>query len=153
MANCFSSWTMQLRITAYCRRVIPYRITGAKNEHCRPKRSTTRDVAGSVWHNITNLARRGLADGRANMAWTNYDDLSTCLACSVVAAGCRTQIWRTKRRTRHFSGEEWAAAAFRAAFCRFVALRGSYTNVYCDNGTNFVGEEREMRAQCTLKSQ
>ncbi|XP_046684430.1 uncharacterized protein LOC124370182 [Homalodisca vitripennis] len=35
--------------------------------------------------------------------------------------------------------------AFIAAFKRFISRRGIVTNMYSDNGTNFVGAERELR--------
>lgn len=37
------------------------------------------------------------------------------------------------------------AEAFRAAFSRFVARRGVCAHMYSDNGTTFVGADREMR--------
>lgn len=39
------------------------------------------------------------------------------------------------------------SAAFIAAFRRFTSRRGLCAHVYCDNGTNFVGADREMRKQ------
>jgi hypothetical protein len=41
--------------------------------------------------------------------------------------------------------------AFIAALRCFTARRGLYTNIYCDNGTNFVGAEKEIRRIVTEK--
>lgn len=44
---------------------------------------------------------------------------------------------------------ELTTAAFLAAFKRFTAHRGTCSDVYSDNGTNFVGADRELRRQLT----
>lgn len=43
--------------------------------------------------------------------------------------------------------------AFVAAFKRFTARRSLCIDAYADNGTNFVGAERDMQAQLALCTQ
>jgi len=42
--------------------------------------------------------------------------------------------------------EDYSTAGFLAAFHRFVSRRGLPTHMYSDNGTNFHGADRELRA-------
>ncbi|XP_055644511.1 uncharacterized protein LOC129780357 [Toxorhynchites rutilus septentrionalis] len=43
---------------------------------------------------------------------------------------------------------ELTTAAFIASLRRFIAKRGRPKNIYCDNATNFVGADRELRELC-----
>lgn len=41
---------------------------------------------------------------------------------------------------------DYSTAAFLAAFHRFIARRGTPTDMYSDHGTNFIGAQREIAA-------
>lgn len=82
------------------------------------------DYAGPIW------ART--AKGRGHKAYKAWIAVFVCLSTKAVHLELVSDV---------------TSVAFIAAFRRFTSRRGLCSNVYCDNGTNFVGADREMRRQ------
>lgn len=90
----------------------------------RPFLHTAMDFAGPIWSRTTR--------GRGQKAHKSWIAVFVCL---------------NTKATHLELVSELSTAAFIAAFRRFISRRGLCAHVYCDNGTNFVGANREMREQ------
>lgn len=99
-------------------------------ERVSPSRAflhTAIDYAGPVW------ARTSKGRGhKANKAWIA---VFICLASKAIHLELVSDL---------------TTDGFMAAYKRFTARRGYCSDVYCDNGTNFVGAAREMERQLQL---
>ncbi|XP_046671229.1 uncharacterized protein LOC124361230 [Homalodisca vitripennis] len=89
---------------------------------CRPFSNTGTDISGPVF--IKASKRRNSPTSKG------YIVIFVCLATKAVHLEVVTDM---------------TSEAFIAAFKRFISRRGIVTNMYSDNGTNFVGAERELR--------
>ncbi|XP_046666600.1 uncharacterized protein LOC124358342 [Homalodisca vitripennis] len=89
---------------------------------CRPFSNTGTDISGPVY--IKASKRRNSPTSKG------YIVIFVCLATKAVHLEVVTDM---------------TSEAFIAAFKRFISRRGIVTNMYSDNGTNFVGAERELR--------
>lgn len=92
------------------------------NPPSRPFTTTGVDYAGPI--NVRIGAGRGRKSQKA------YCAVFVCLATRAVHLECVTDI---------------STQAFIAAFRRFAARRGLPSTIFSDNGTNFVGADRELR--------
>lgn len=93
----------------------------------RPARAflhTAIDYAGPIW---TRTAK-----GRGHQAHKAWVAVFVCFSTKAVHIELVSEL---------------STVAFLAAYRRFTARRGACSDVYCDNGTNFVGADRELRAQ------
>lgn len=93
----------------------------------RPTRAFTHtaiDYAGPIWSRTSR--------GRGQKAHKSWVAVFVCMCSKAVHLELVSELTST---------------AFVAAFRRFTSRRGLCSDVYCDNGTNFVGADREMREQ------
>lgn len=82
------------------------------------------DYAGPIWSRTSK--------GRGQKATKSWVAVFVCFSTKAVHLELVSDV---------------TATAFIAAFKRFTSRRGHCSDVYCDNGTNFVGADREMRRQ------
>lgn len=97
-------------------------LPAARVNACRPFLRSGVDYAGPI--NIRS------AKGRGQHAYKRYICLFVCMVTRAVHLETVSDL---------------AAQGFLTAFRRFVARRGHCGDVWSDNGTNFVGAERELK--------
>lgn len=85
---------------------------------------TAIDYAGPIWSRTSR--------GRGNKAHKSWVAVFVCFSTKAVHLELVSEL---------------STAAFLAAYRRFAARRGVCADIYCDNGTNFVGADREMATQ------
>lgn len=90
----------------------------------RPFTNTGIDYAGPIWSRTSK--------GRGHKATKSWIAVFVCFSTKAVHLELVSDL---------------TTAAFLASFRRFTARRGHCENVFCDNGTNFVGANRELQAQ------
>lgn len=88
----------------------------------RPFTNTGVDYAGPL--NIR------VSKGRGNKSYKGYLALFICLATKAIHIEVVSDL---------------TSVAFIAALKRFIARRGLCANIYCDNGTNFIGAQSELQ--------
>ena len=79
-----------------------------------------------------------VSKGRGNKSYKGYIALFVCLSTKAIHLELVSDL---------------TAAAFLAAFKRFTSRRGMPSNVYSDNGTNFVGARNELSKELQLAIQ
>lgn len=97
-------------------------LPAARVRPTRPFSHTGIDYAGPIWSRTTK--------GRGHKATKSYIAVFICFVSKAVHLELVSDL---------------TTAAFIAAFRRFTARRGHCSDVYCDNGTNFVGAARTLR--------
>lgn len=90
----------------------------------RPFLHTGVDYAGPIWSRT--------AKGRGHKAHKSWIAVFVCFCTKAVHLELVSDV---------------SAAAFIAAYRRFAARRGVCSDIYCDNGKNFVGADRELKKQ------
>lgn len=85
---------------------------------------TAVDYAGPIWSRTSK--------GRGQKATKSWIAVFVCLSTKAIHLELVSDL---------------STAAFIAAFKRFTARRGLCSDIYSDNGTNFVGADRELRKQ------
>lgn len=97
-------------------------LPAARVQPSRPFLHTGIDYAGPIWSRTTK--------GRGHRATKSWIAVFICFST----------------KAAHFElVSDLTSAAFIAAFRRFTARRGRCSDVYCDNGSNFVGADRELQ--------
>lgn len=92
----------------------------------RPFLHTAIDYAGPIWSPMSK--------GRGSKAMKSWIAVFVCLSTKAIHIELVSDV---------------SSAAFVASFRRFTARRGLCSDIYSDNGTNFVGADKEMRKQLT----
>lgn len=90
----------------------------------RPFLHTGVDYAGPIWSRT--------AKGRGHTAHKSWITVFVCFCTKAVHLELVSDV---------------STAAFIAAYRRFAARRGVCSDIYCDNGKNFVGADRELKKQ------
>lgn len=97
-------------------------LPSARVQPHRPFLHTGVDYAGPIWSRTSK--------GRGHKATKSWIAVFICFTTKAVHLELVSAL---------------TSEAFVAAFHRFTARRGNCSDVYCDNGTNFVGADRDMR--------
>lgn len=97
-------------------------LPAARVQATRPFLHTGVDYAGPIWSRT--------AKGRGHKSTKSWIAVFICFTTKAVHLELVSAL---------------TSDAFVAAFRRFTARRGHCSDVYCDNGTNFVGADRDMR--------
>lgn len=105
-------------------------LPAARVQASRPFLHTGVDYAGPIWTRTSK--------GRGHQAHKAWIAVFVCFCTKAVHLELVSDV---------------TAASFIAAYKRFTARRGLASDIYCDNGTNFVGADREMRRQLTASMQ
>lgn len=102
-------------------------LPAARVRQMRPFLHTGVDYAGPIWSRTSK--------GRGHKATKSWIGVFVCFSTKAIHLELVSDV---------------SAAAFIAAFRRFTSRRGICSDVYCDNGTNFVGADRQMRQQLAV---
>lgn len=118
------------RARPHARQQMMGNLPAARVQPARAFLHTAVDYAGPLWSRT--------ARGRGNKSHKSWVAVFICFTTKAVHLELVSEL---------------SSTAFLAAYRRFTARRGACSDVYCDNGTNFVGADRELQAQLRLAMQ